>query len=207
MFPRLLAPDLICLALTSKDLAAKVLAVTPSVNDEPTIVKVQVQLPNERNYSHDESQHAFDPSGPIVHSQFSHISSRKQLLSQLRSYMPRGYRLCWICNRYTHHSKDSWLSLPYAKRVRAHGHHEELLSSLYPTDVQSPQRCCPFYGNIGPGIIVEKGERNRKLKRYMDSTPGAGYRNLGPADDSGVVVAQMKFGYRREGGTWMKERL
>ena len=118
VFPLLNSPDLICLALTCKELAAKVLVVRPSVDDDVPIVLVKTY--GKGTVHHNKHFNAEDEKN----SSFLFLTSRKLLLWQLNNYFPRGYRLCWVCNQYSRSSSSEWHTISFPKvdasRITSH---------------------------------------------------------------------------------------
>ncbi|KIX07102.1 uncharacterized protein Z518_05079 [Rhinocladiella mackenziei CBS 650.93] len=83
-------PSRISLSLTNKLFAERVQMVSTVLNDRASIVKF----------------HARCPSGACLYA--NHISDRRILLLQLHKWMPRGYRLCWKCQRYSKIKGTKW---------------------------------------------------------------------------------------------------
>ena len=89
VFSELDVPSRICLGLTSKFFAGMSSMVSTELNDLPSIVKYHHRCPK--------------PPCPYV----NHISDRRILMLELKRWMPRGYRLCWICCKYSKIDKTS----------------------------------------------------------------------------------------------------
>lgn len=97
VFKQLDVPSRICLGLTSKFFAAMSRMVDTTLTDQQIVVKF----------------HANCPNPPCVYT--THISDRRLLLLSLKSYMPRGYRLCWKCALYTKITKSQWYSTTWVR--------------------------------------------------------------------------------------------
>lgn len=90
VFELLDVPSRVCLGLTSKVFAQMTRCVDTACNDQPSVVKFHQKctvLPC--TYTH-------------------HISDRRIMLLQLKSWMPYGYRLCWVCLKYTKVGCSEW---------------------------------------------------------------------------------------------------
>jgi len=85
-------PSRICLALTSKYFAESMKDFNTSINDLPTYVRMHMNC-----------RHL-----PCYYT--NHLSTRRILLLMLKSWMPHGMTLCWICLKYTKTSASKWLS-------------------------------------------------------------------------------------------------
>ena len=151
VFPRLQVPDLICLALTCKELAAQVLLLRPSVNDDATVIEVHASA---EAHILAEKKHGWR----TVVSKFLHLSSRTQLMVQLADYMPRGFRLCWVCKKYTRTSSSQWHRILPTKFFKPIDN--AVAKEMYPQRLYCHHSC--------------KSD-HRSFRRYVGTTAGAQY--------------------------------
>ncbi|KAK5461212.1 hypothetical protein LTS15_003275 [Exophiala xenobiotica] len=90
VFELLDVPSRVCLGLTSKVFAQMTSTIDTACNDQPSIVKFHKKckfLPC--TYTH-------------------HITDRRIMLLQLKSWMPYGHRLCWKCLKYSKVARSQW---------------------------------------------------------------------------------------------------
>lgn len=102
-------PSRICLGLTSKFLASMSLTVSTDLTDQPTLVRFHTKchIP------------------PCVFTR--HISDRRILLLELKTWMPQGLRLCWICLKFSKIGSSKWHS---TRQIRFDGYSRIRLPAL-----------------------------------------------------------------------------
>ncbi len=90
VFKHLDVPSRICLGVSSKFFAEMSTMVNTSLTDQPTVVR-------------------FHESCQKLPCMFvNHISDRRILMLELKTWMPRNYRLCWVCVKYTRIDMSQW---------------------------------------------------------------------------------------------------
>ncbi|OAP62360.1 hypothetical protein AYL99_04563 [Fonsecaea erecta] len=82
-------PSRIILGLTSKHFADLSQLSKTDLTDRPSLVQWRTAAPGSQRYT-------------------QHISDRRILMLQLRTYFPRNRRLCWICLKYTPIHGHAW---------------------------------------------------------------------------------------------------
>ncbi|EXJ79103.1 hypothetical protein A1O3_08604 [Capronia epimyces CBS 606.96] len=104
VFSHLDVPSRITLGLTCRFFAAMSQCVPTDLNDKPSVVKYHAKCQNP----------------PCLYA--NHISDRRILLLQIKNWMPRGYRLCWVCLKYTKIGRSAGHRWHSTTRVRFDGY-------------------------------------------------------------------------------------
>ncbi|KEF51353.1 uncharacterized protein A1O9_12502 [Exophiala aquamarina CBS 119918] len=90
IYDKLDVPTRVSLSLTSKFFLEMSQRINTAVTDLPTPVRL-----------HQNCKHL-----PCIYT--NHLSSRRILLLMLKTWMPHGTTLCWICLKYTRTSASKW---------------------------------------------------------------------------------------------------
>lgn len=141
VYDKLDKPSRVCLSLTSKFFLEMSQDVNTAVTDLPTPVRM-----------HQKCNHL-----PCIYT--NHISSRRILLLMIKTWMPHGTTLCWICLKYTRTSESKWkvtnkVNLQGFNRIRI-----EALDALNLKRVKCHAHCLPA--------------NNAKLSNWLYNRPGA----------------------------------
>ncbi|EXJ96345.1 hypothetical protein A1O1_01471 [Capronia coronata CBS 617.96] len=165
VFENLDVPSRISLGLVNKFFASMSQNVSTDLTDQPSVVRY----------------HEHCQALPCLYT--NHISDRRILLLQLKSWMPRGFRLCWVCLKYTRITRDNANTWTFTTRVRFDGFCRlNLLALIDLRDIHAHKSCCR--GGI-------------ELASYANHTPGAsgGFIRFGQihAPPSGVHIYNAGF--------------
>lgn len=203
IFSYLHGHDLICLALTKKSIAHKVLGLArPFVDDNPTVIELDLVTDTIRLWdctSYYNTPLSFMYYNPVevkrLPRRVSYLSTVRQLMVQLHSWMPRrpAHRYCWICNKYTRVRREGdrssgpgssgWYFLS--------DHYRRVLSTLVPSCQKHT-----LYGVYPENVYCHAscGERS-ELRTFAETTPGVSldaYFGDNDGPPNGVAIGTVK---------------